>query len=196
MWIKGTLLIIFALCIDGLQALIGLGISIIAAFPGTVGGAAAGCVGAQYIVAGKISCAVGGFVLGIIGSFPIINGALATVTVPLGMAVAFTIDICLSLTLGSGLIMALIFCGMFHPKYIWSGSIVEFLPCFDILPGWTAMVVLSIMETSKQKGGALGAAAGVALAAQSPSFKNATSALSGVKNMQSDIQSSYVQKAA
>ena len=145
MWIKNALLIMFALAIDGLQALIGLGVSVIAAFPGTVGGAAAGCAAGAH-VAGTFGCTVGGAFLGILGSVPVINGALATVTIPLGVGIGFTIDVCLSLTLGTALILALFLCGMYYPKYAWNCGIAEFLPGFNIIPGWTALVIFSILE--------------------------------------------------
>jgi hypothetical protein len=203
MWIKSTLLIMFALIIDGLQALIGLGVSVIAAFPGTVGGAVGGCVAGQQ-VAGSLGCSIGGFVLGILGTVLPINGLLTPATIPLGMAIGFTIDVCLSLTLGSGLIFVLFMFGMFYPKYVWSGSIAEFLPGFDILPGWTAMVVLSILEKSKEERGVLGTVAGVATLAASPSGINIASTIGRAHTMKNDIaarpandnQPSYAQQAA
>jgi hypothetical protein len=187
MWIKSTLLIMFALIIDGLQALIGLGVSVIAAFPGTFGGTILGCLGAQQIVAGKISCVVGGLALGILGSVPIVNATLATVTIPLGLAIGFTIDVCLSLTLGAGLMFVLFMFGMFYPKYVCPGSIAEFLPGFDILPGWTALVVLSILEKSKEEGGMLGAVAGVATLGASPSVTNIASTIGRAHTIQNEI---------
>lgn len=203
MWIKSTLLIMFALIIDGLQALIGLGVSVIAAFPGTVGGAAAGCVAGQQ-VAGSLGCSIGGTLLGILGSVLPINGLLAPATIPIGLAIGFTIDVCLSLTLGAGLIFILFMFGMFYPKYVWSGGIAEFLPGFDILPGWTALVVFSILEKSKQEGGVLGTVAGVATLAASPTVANIASTIGKANNMQNDItarpandnQQSYAQQAA
>ena len=194
MWVRGTFLLLFAFLIDAAQIVagwmflaIGTGLQLITPAGGAVGGAAAGAYlcwdTTPGVIAGIITsakCAVAGAGIGAVAS---------AFGVPIGEGLSFIVDICLSLTLGSGLIMALIMCGMFYPKYVWSGSIVEYLPFFDMIPGWTMMVILSIMEKSKEKGGVLGTAAGVALAVQSPSFKNITSSLSGVKNATIAMQS-------
>jgi len=201
MWIKGIFLLLFALTIDALQVVmawvfLGFGSALQAITPvgGFIAGAAAGAAAcwssSGTVIQGIVNaaaCTAPGAVFG---------AAISASGAPLGIGIGMAVDMCIGITMGSGLILALIMCGMFHPKYIWGGSIIKIIPGINVIPGWTGTVILSIIETNKQKGGLLGAAAGVALAIESPSIKNATSAVSGVKNIQSDIQPSYVQKAA
>jgi hypothetical protein len=143
---KGAALITLALLIDGMQAAFSAGVLILSAFPGTFGGAAAGCV-AGNAVAGSIGCDIGGFLLGLVGSIPLINGLLSTVTMPVGAILGFAISACLSLTFGAGLITLLIFTGMFYPKYL-SGGIAELIPGINCIPFWTALTISSVMRKS------------------------------------------------
>lgn len=146
---KGFFLIIFALFIDGITAAISLGIFVIAAFPGTVGGAAAGCVAGQQ-VAGSLGCQIGAVILGFLGSLPFINGALAAMTVPVGVIFSFVISVALNATLGGGLIALLIFSGMFYPKYLLFGG-VEIIPGLNIFPWWTTVAILSVVRKNKRE---------------------------------------------
>lgn len=194
MWIKSILLIIFALFIDATQILvawmfiaIGTGLQLITPAGGAAGGAAVGVYLCWNTSAGVVSGVIAAVKCGVSGA--IAGAVISALGVPIGTGFGFLIDVCISLTMGGGLILALIMSGMFYPKYVWGGAIVEFLPGFDIIPGWTAMVIFSIMEKSKQEGGALGAVSGVALAVASPSFKNITSALTGVKSSTTAMQS-------
>jgi hypothetical protein len=147
---KAAALIMLALFIDGIQAGMSAAIFILSAFPGTFGGAAAGCA-AGNAVAGEIGCSIGGFLLGLVGSVPLINGVLATVTMPVGIILGFAISVCLSLTLGAGLIMLLIIYGMFYPKYLMPGGISELIPGFDLVPGWTALTILCVLRKVKDE---------------------------------------------
>ncbi len=147
---KGIGFIVIALFIDGVQAAVSATLILIAAFPGTIGGAAAGCA-AGNAVAGGVGCEIGGFLLGLLGSIPIINGGLALIAEPIGLVLGFAISICLSATLGFGLIMLLVFNGMFYPKYVYSGGIAELIPGFDLIPGWTAMTILSVIKKNKEE---------------------------------------------
>ncbi len=141
---KSVALIILALFIDGIQAGLSAAVFILTAFPGTIGGAAAGCA-AGAAVAGDIGCSFGGFLLGLLGSIPLINGALAVATMPVGVILGFAISICVSMTFGAGLVMLLILTGMFYPKYL-SGGITELIPGVNCMPFWTALTLASVIR--------------------------------------------------
>lgn len=163
---KNAAFIMLALFIDGVQAAISTSLAVITAFPGTIGGGAAGCLAGNYI-AGSVGC----FVLGLAGGlFGTLLDAAAVVTEPVGIVLGFAVTICFSCTFGVALVFLLGMNGMFYPKYVFSGGITEVLPGFSIIPGWTAMTILCVLKKSKERGGVLGAVAGVATAASSPSI--------------------------
>lgn len=142
---KNTLLILLALFIDGLQATISWGIMVIAAFPGTTGGAALGCLVGNYTV-GQAGCWLGGGFLGILGSIPIVNATIATATVPVGIVLGFAINMCLSIALGWCFLVPLLylFNGVSWKRLIWGSG--EMIPGINNIPFWTALVVLSILS--------------------------------------------------
>ncbi len=181
-----------ALMIDGLQALIGLGVSIVAAFPGTFAGGAAGCLAAQKFVSGSVSCAIGGFILGTLGSF---GNVAAPITIPIGIVIGFAVDVCLSLTLGIFLIGMLYVCKMFYPGYVTAVFIGEALPGFDILPGWTLLAVRSVLKKSAEEGSGIASlASGVGSAILSPGSPTSglgtvARGISNMKNITSTLQS-------
>ena len=120
-----------------------------------VGGAAAGAVAGAYacfdtssggIIQGIADAAKCGFAGGFFGA------AISAFGMPIGVLLGFSFDVVISLTLGSGLIFLLALSGMFYPKYAWSGGIFEVMPGFDALPGWTLMVILSILRKKKEEG--------------------------------------------
>ncbi len=170
---KGFLFIIFALFIDGLQAAVAWGLATIAAFPGTATGCAVGAA-----AAGKVGC----LVLGLLGSLPIINGTLATVTIPIGIMLGLAISFCISATFGVALITLLAMDGMFYPKYILGGSVTELVPGINSIPAWSAMTVLCLLKKKKAEGthraGLFGGAALVGAAAKT--LLSPTSALGTV----------------
>ncbi len=139
-WIKVTPFLLFAICIDGFQFLISLALSVVATLPGTTGGCA---VGAYF--AGEVGCAV----LGVLGSFPVINGALAMVTEPIGMALGFAISVCISFTLGTMLILFLQLFGLLDKKAAVLTYMGEVLPGFSVLPAWTALVLRCLYTNNK-----------------------------------------------
>ncbi len=155
---KSVILVLFALFIDGIQAALSGAILVITAFPGTFFGAAAGCVVGKSLL-GEFGCSVGGFILGVLGSIPFVNGVLDVATVPIGLMLGFVFSICISCTLGVGLVTLLMFNNMFYPKYLLPGGITEILPGFGMLPTWTAITILSSIEHSKTQGGFIGTAA-------------------------------------
>lgn len=134
--------LLIALVIDGFQFLISLALSVIAAFPGTVGGCA---VGGYFL--GKMGC----YVLGLVGTFPIINGALATVTEPVGIVLGFVISICISFTVGSILVLFLYMAGVLDKKAAALAYMGEVLPGLNMLPAWTALVVRCAMNEARNK---------------------------------------------
>jgi hypothetical protein len=140
-------LIVIALLIDALQMIVDIAIFVVfTVAPGTIAGAAGG--GA---LCGK-ACAVAGGAAGAVADLiPFTHGILTNVSEPIGIALGFGLNICLSLTFGAGLILLLILFRMFYPMYVFGGSIFELLPGFDILPGWTAMVVSCIMRKKREE---------------------------------------------
>lgn len=70
---------------------------------------------------------------------------------PVGVGLGMGINFCLSATFGAGFIMLLIFNKMFYPKYILPGGIAEIFPGFSILPTWTAITILSILQKRKDE---------------------------------------------
>lgn len=161
---RGTVLIVVALFIDGLQAaltvmffIIGLGFQI----TNPIGGAAVG-----FFSGGLSGAALG--------------GAAGTIGLPLGIGLGFAASTCLSIMGGCFLGWLLAHNKMLYPKFLFTGGLAEIIPGFDILPAWTAIVALSILEKSKEEGGAVGAVAGVATAVASPSLSSVAGAAAGV----------------
>lgn len=169
---KAAALIMLALFIDGVQGAVSASLAIIAAFPGTVGGAAAGCAAGSAFL-GSWACGVGGLVFGLLGS---VLDVAAPITEPIGLVIGFAVSICLSMTLGAGLIMLLILSGMYYPKFMLPGGVAELIPGFDLIPSWTAMTILCVLQKNKEEGGLLGTAAGVATAVASPTPVSVTQA--------------------
>lgn len=145
---RNILLISFAALIDLLQAGISAALFMIGAFPGTVGGSAAGClIGAQ--IAGEIGCGFLGLVAGVAGST--VNGA-AVATLPIAIGIGFAINFCLDITLGVVLIGFLMWLGMYHKGYGIGGFIVELIPGLDNIPGWTFMTIMCVVDkTAREK---------------------------------------------
>ncbi len=135
-------LIVFALVIDGLQALISLGLILVASTGGTFAGGALGCAAGNY-VAGEIGCLVGGSVLGIFGSLA--NAALAPFLIPIGVGLGFAINICLSVVLGGMLIALLWHLKMLYVGYT-PGYLLEIVPGVANFPFWTGFVVASVIR--------------------------------------------------
>lgn len=142
--------ILIALFIDGLQACISLGLFFIASTAGTTGGAAAGCIAGSQL-AGTIGCWLGGALLGVFGTLG--NAFAAPVLIPIGIALGFAINMCLSATLGSGLIFLMWLNGIFYPRYALGGGMTELVPGFDNLPAWTLMVILSLSRKKAEEAG-------------------------------------------
>ncbi|HWB33832.1 MAG TPA: hypothetical protein VG753_00710 [Candidatus Paceibacterota bacterium] len=171
--IRGALLLLIAIFIDLLQACISMTIFAIASAPGTAlggaGGAIAGaklCSAAGSFLSGLCATA-GGFVFGLLGST--LNPFLLPYTEPLGAAAGFAIDICLSATLGSFLIvMVSMFIGKIPLKAYFCG-LGEILPGFNNLPLWTGFVIFCLLNKEAQEGsGVLSSVAKIATAGSSP----------------------------
>ena len=164
---KGLIFIPLGLFIDGLKAGLTVSLAAIAAFPGTIGGAAGGCAIGSYFL-GKIGCWAGGILLGTLGSIPFVNGAIATVTEPIGIALSIAISFCLSATLGIFLVSLLAFNDMLYPKYLIFGG-GGFIPGLNLLPFWTTLAILCVLKKkSEEEQGVLSTAAGIVTSAASP----------------------------
>src|SRR4051812_10128904 len=110
--IKYLPFIFFGLFIDGLQAalafgFLAMGSALTAATPG--GGALLGCgigwASSSNAASGAVNCGIGA-----------VAGAIASpMGMPLGIGLGMAADICISLSFGVMLILALSFFGMFYP---------------------------------------------------------------------------------
>ncbi len=146
--VRNTLLILFAAFIDLLQAGISAGLFVIGAFPGTIGGSAAGCIIGRA-VAGSVGCWIGGTVAGIAGSAA--NGA-AVATLPIAVGLGMAVNFCIDISLGLVLTLFLLWLGMYHKGYGIGGFLVELIPGLDNLPGWTIMTALCVThKTAEEK---------------------------------------------
>jgi hypothetical protein len=77
------------------------------------------------------------------------NGALAMATEPLGIALGFTISICLSFTLGSMLVVFLKLAGLLDGKSAALAYIGEVIPGVEALPAWTGLVWRCVSKAAK-----------------------------------------------
>lgn len=146
--IRNTGFLTVALIIDLAQAGISAGLSVIAAFPGTIGGGAAGCAAGSYFL-GQVGCWAAGGVLAVFGS--VLNPLLATVTIPIGFAFGFAINMCLSLVGGAFLLtlMALLRDHISWNRLFWGGG--ELIPGLNNIPFWTFFVIASMWDDAKNK---------------------------------------------
>jgi len=135
--------IVVALTIDAFQILLPMGIiAIFTTAGGTLAGAAAG---------GVIAGSVGAAVLGFVGSF--LNVAAAPAGFVLGTGLAAIIDFCISAVFGTGFIILLVMTGLLPLKQILSLRrtplvVGKLVPFFGMLPFYTALTVLCIVEQS------------------------------------------------
>lgn len=146
--VRNTLLILFAILIDLLQAGVSAGLFFMGAFPGTVGGATGGCIlGAKF--AGALGCSIGGAVAGVAGTA--LNGAAAA-TLPFAIGLGFAVNFCVSITFGAVLMLWLWSMDMSYKDIGLGGFLVEMIPGLDNIPGWTTMVILCIVrKTAEEK---------------------------------------------
>ncbi|MBX4192465.1 hypothetical protein KW798_03195, partial [Candidatus Parcubacteria bacterium] len=87
------------------------------------------------------------------GVIPFVGPLIAAVSIPFGIALGFIINICLSLTMGSGLLLLLVhLCGFKSlQKYIF-GSIGDLIPGLNNLPFWTLLTIGVCWNHAKQNG--------------------------------------------
>lgn len=104
---KGALLLVFALFIDGLQAMLFLAIT------GILSG---------------------------VSLIPVVGVFIGTAAGPVGMLFGAVISMCISITMGGGLITALAFNGMFYPGKI-IPAFAELIPGINSGPVWTFVVL-------------------------------------------------------
>lgn len=177
--LKSGALLVFAVLIDLMQAGISAGFLLLGTMLGTTGGAVGGAIFGQNVCswAGEtvaswcmgVGAAAGGF----FGSAA--NVPLAAVGVPLGIGLGFAASVCISFTFGLLLIIFLWRSGMFYPSYVLTVFVGEAIPGIDIVPGWTLLVIRSIMtKSAKEKKGVGGMVAGAALTVIAPGAGTAT----------------------
>lgn len=114
--LKGAGLLLFALFIDGLQAMISL------ALVGALSGVAL---------------------------IPFIGIAIGAIAGPIGMLLGAVMSICISITMGGGLIAALAFSGMFYPSKI-IPALFELVPGLNTGPVWTFIVIRCMWEHARK----------------------------------------------
>lgn len=117
--LKGAGLLLFALFIDGLQAMISL---------------------ALFGVLSSVSL------------IPFVGVALGATAGPIGAILGTAVSICLSITMGGGLIAALAFNGMYYPSKLMP-AFAELIPGLNNGPLWTVVVVRSMMQKYKEEHG-------------------------------------------
>lgn len=141
-------LILVALFIDGTQAMLQAALFVVfTAIPATTVGAAGGAA-----ACGTACAAVGGGVGAVLDLIPFTHAAATATLEPLGIAAGFALDICLSATLGAGLILLLAYNEMLYLKPVAFGGIAELLPGFSLLPGWTALTISCIIMKAREEG--------------------------------------------
>ncbi len=117
--LKGAGFLLFALFIDGLQAMLSL------ALTGVLAG---------------------------VSLIPFIGQAVGAAAGPIGLVLGAAISICLSITMGGGLIAALALNGMFYPNKI-IPAFAELMPGINNGPVWTIVVVRCMMQKYKEEHG-------------------------------------------
>lgn len=105
------------------------------------------------------------FALGLIPFIGVVVG-------PIGIVLGFVISTCLSLVAGAALVTLLLLNGMFYPRFLLPGGITELIPGLNLLPTWTTVAILSVIQKNKEEGGKVGTAAGIATAIAKPSVQN------------------------
>lgn len=163
--IKYVPFVLFALCIDGLQALmsfafLAMGSAMTAATP--IGGAIIGCTIGAATATGVVATATNCVKGALIGAVASPAGA------PLGIAIGMGVNICISLTFGVMLVLALAYCGMFYPGKLAGGMFFEIIPGLDAIPGWTTMTITCVLQKMKEDGALEGTAFGALTKMLSP----------------------------
>lgn len=149
---KNVALILFALFIDGLQAGISFGLVAIGTFSGTVAGASVGGYACSSF--GSTVARICGAVAGVVGTAA--NTGAAPIAAPVGILLGFVVNFCISATFGTMLVLFLASGKMFYPKYLFGGGLLEIMPGFNDLPGWTIMTVSSILRKKTSVKGLVG----------------------------------------
>lgn len=155
--LRNTLLILFAIIIDGTQALISAALFAIGAFPGTFAGGATGAAAGGY-VAGSVGAAIGGFLGGLVGT-PL--DVFAPTTLPLAIVMGFVINFCIDVTFGTLLSMWLLTQGMYYPKYAIGGWVAELIPGLNDMPAWTVSTVLAVIRKNAEENASEGTSASI-----------------------------------
>ncbi|MGH7141283.1 MAG: hypothetical protein ACREGH_01450 [Minisyncoccia bacterium] len=179
--LRYALALIMAITIDAFQLLLGIVIAAVFATPGAAGGII-GCVISTEWIGG--SCWLGGVIGGVVhvAADILSGGALQGLFIAFGAGLATVVDFCFS-ALGFALIIPmLIVTGIVVPSEFflsWRRGpflLAKIIPGIDMLPFFTGLVVMSILECeAKKKGGvtnlalagATGSVAGAAAYAKS-----------------------------
>lgn len=138
----------FGFFIDGLQALLTIGIVVMPSLGGAAGGWYICSNGGETIA--RICAAIGGAA-----------GAAATpALLPFAPAVAFVLITVIGISMGTALILGLVVSGDFNAKYVIGGFIAEVSP-LGILPIWGGMALMCVLANKTSEGGLVGATAAV-----------------------------------
>lgn len=146
---------IIAVSIDAFELLIGIAIWAAFTTPGAAGAIFGCALGANYlpINSAALGCGIGSFIGGAIHLLgdAFSGGALQGFLIEIGGGLSAVIDFCISATFGTGLVVMMIFTGMISPGKFFSWRrtpfiIAKLLPGIDMIPGYTGMVVMTVLE--------------------------------------------------
>lgn len=143
----GIVLVVFAVCIDALQWIIGWAFFLLGLAGPTIAGAAGGYYACSSTWSWVCSGAGGviGFIVNLIPGVGQVGGAIGEA---LGLAMAVVI----SLTLGPVLCMALWLAGRFQARYMLPAFVGEVIPFMGfLLPGWTGATFASVFSSEIQR---------------------------------------------
>lgn len=130
--------------------MIGLGLQAVTPAGGAAAGAAGGAYACWNSTAGTASALLAAGKCALLGAA---GGALAsTFGIPIGTALGFVLEMVVSLTIGSALILLLLFNGMYYSNRTTIGILVELMPGLDIIPGWTFMTIMCVIKKRKDEG--------------------------------------------
>ena len=85
-----------------------------------------------------------------IGWIPFVGPALAGTITGAGIALGIVINFCLAMIIGSAILIFLLYARLFYlPLLLFGGA--ELLPVINNIPGWTGLVIFSIIRKYKQE---------------------------------------------
>lgn len=113
----------------------------------------------------------------------------------IGFPLAIAISLSINITMGAGLLFALVANDMFHPKWGPAGVVASFIPGINVLPFWIGLVIAGILhQTEKGKGGAAGSVAKILSTVNPASLTNPINALKTARTIGNTISEARSEK--